>query len=123
MFYVIATPTVTMEDLPRWLEEGRQPPGALVQEQAHSGSSESWRVPGNQLVRHRSRGKLNETYFLQYTISVRGYRDMKAAAKQNGTVDSDDHRVDERRSLRCIEPSALCLKDPPLLKGRGLKTP
>lgn len=63
MLYFIAPPTVTvtMEDLPRWEEEGRQPPGVLVQEQAHSGSSESWQVPGNQLVRHRRRGKVHET--------------------------------------------------------------
>lgn len=88
MIYFIATPTVKMEDLPHWEEEdeGRQPPGALVQEQAHSGSSESWQVPGNWLVRHRSRGKVHETYFPQYTNSVRGYRDLKAAAKHIVTI-------------------------------------
>lgn len=49
-----------MEDLPHYWEEGRRPPGALVQERAQSCSSESLQAAGNLLVKQREEWRGNE---------------------------------------------------------------
>lgn len=43
----------TTEALPQQREEGRRPPGALVQELAHSGSSERLQAAGRLLVEQK----------------------------------------------------------------------
>lgn len=42
-----------LEALPRYWEERQQQPGALVQEQDHSGSSGNWQVADNQLEKEQ----------------------------------------------------------------------